>query len=195
MSTVVQETHAEAMQRLLRVARESGVKLLRSREGDYFATSVSEPGRLYAVTETSCGCRGFASHGRCRHLAAYLEHQRQEAAKDAGIRVEHTPGGWVEDDINHTDRLRYRKSRTSIYQDGIEVFRISGDDRVSVVARPGTVLATDCADVLNRFSHYDETVRALRTVAPEADLAKLLGDAELFPESDVHADAFEPAVA
>ena len=72
MVTPVQtvETRTEAMRRLLDVARESGVRLGMDSDGDMWATSVSEPGRLYPVTPESCGCRGFAMHRRCRHVAA-----------------------------------------------------------------------------------------------------------------------------
>ena len=72
MATQVQtvETRTEAMRRLLDVARESGVRLGMDSDGDMWATSVSEPGLLYPVTPELCGCRGFATHRRCRHVAA-----------------------------------------------------------------------------------------------------------------------------
>jgi hypothetical protein len=68
------ETRTQALQRLARVARESGVKLMRDSDGAYWATSVSEPGWLYRLEPDRCGCRGFAHHRRCRHLAALLSH-------------------------------------------------------------------------------------------------------------------------
>ncbi len=68
------ETREDALRRLLQVARESGVRLGVDHAGDYWATSVSEPGRLYPVGPESCGCRGFATHRRCRHLAALWSH-------------------------------------------------------------------------------------------------------------------------
>ncbi len=68
------ETRTEAMRRLLDVARESGVRLGMDSNGEYWATSVSEPGWLYGVTPESCGCRGFAMHRRCRHVAALWSH-------------------------------------------------------------------------------------------------------------------------
>ena len=68
------ETHMEALRRLLQVARESGVRLLRDDVGDYFATSVSEPTLLHRVSPDGCSCRGYLFHGRCRHLAALLDH-------------------------------------------------------------------------------------------------------------------------
>jgi len=70
----VTETREAALRRLLVVARESGVRLGVDYAGDYWATSVSEPGRLYPVTPESCGCKGFATHRRCRHLAALHAH-------------------------------------------------------------------------------------------------------------------------
>ncbi len=68
------ESKAAALRRLLVVAKESGVRLGVDRAGDFWATSVSEPGRLYAVSPESCGCRGFATHRRCRHVAALWSH-------------------------------------------------------------------------------------------------------------------------
>jgi len=47
---------------------------MRDTDGEYWVTSISEPGRLYRVSPESCGCRGFATHRRCRHVAALLAH-------------------------------------------------------------------------------------------------------------------------
>ncbi len=68
------ESKEAAFRRLLEVAKDSGVRLGVDRDGDFWATSVSEPGRLYPVGPESCGCRGFATHRRCRHVAALWSH-------------------------------------------------------------------------------------------------------------------------
>jgi hypothetical protein len=68
------ESREEALRRLLVVARESGVQLKRDSHGDMWATSVSEPGRLYRVDPDSCGCRGFQAYRHCRHVAALWAH-------------------------------------------------------------------------------------------------------------------------
>ncbi len=73
MITIV-ETREEALRRLLQVARDSGVRLLRDDSGEYWTTSVSEPGWLHRVEPDSCTCRGFARVGRCRHVAALWAH-------------------------------------------------------------------------------------------------------------------------
>ncbi len=73
MNTTI-ETRTEALRRLAQVARESGVKLMCDTDGDYWATSVSEPGWLYRLEPDRCGCRGFATHRRCRHVAALHAH-------------------------------------------------------------------------------------------------------------------------
>ncbi len=73
-TTHAAESRTDAMRRLLVVAKESGVRLGVDHHGDFYATSVSEPGRLYPVGPQSCGCRGFATHLRCRHLAALWSH-------------------------------------------------------------------------------------------------------------------------
>ncbi len=71
MVTIV-ETREEALMRLLQIARDSGVQLKRDSLGDYWATSISDPGWLHKVEPDSCSCRGFVRHGRCRHVAALL---------------------------------------------------------------------------------------------------------------------------
>jgi hypothetical protein len=68
------ETRRDALCRLARIARESGVRLLRDDLGEYWATSVSEPGWLYPLEPDRCGCRGFAMSRRCRHVAALHAH-------------------------------------------------------------------------------------------------------------------------
>ncbi len=73
------ETREDALRRLLQVARESGVRLLRDDSGEMWATSVSDPDWLHKVEPDSCGCRGFAMHRRCRHVAAL-----------------HAPLGWLD---------------------------------------------------------------------------------------------------
>ena len=75
MGTItITESRTDAMRRLLVVAKESGVRLGVDQHGDFYATSVSEPGRLYPVGPESCGCRGFSTRRRCRHLAALWSH-------------------------------------------------------------------------------------------------------------------------
>lgn len=50
------------------------MQLKRDNHGDMWATSVSEPGRLYRVDPDSCGCRGFQAYRHCRHVAALWAH-------------------------------------------------------------------------------------------------------------------------
>lgn len=73
-STIAQETRTDAMRRMLQIARDSGVRLLVATSGDFYATSVSQPGMIYLVTPESCGCRGFEQHRHCRHVAALWSH-------------------------------------------------------------------------------------------------------------------------
>jgi hypothetical protein len=73
-STTEFETRRQALSRLLQIARESGVGLLRDDLGEMWATSVSDPGWLHKVEPDSCSCRGFAMHRRCRHVAALHAH-------------------------------------------------------------------------------------------------------------------------
>ena len=62
----------QALTRLAAKARTDGIRLYRDRDGRYFASSRSEPGRLHYVTGYSCDCRGFTTHGRCKHHAALM---------------------------------------------------------------------------------------------------------------------------
>jgi len=69
-----QEPYAEALYRLLKKAREQGVQLLMDGETErWYATSGTIENVIYAVSETGCTCQGFASFGRCKHFALYLE--------------------------------------------------------------------------------------------------------------------------
>ena len=63
----------EAIRRLAAKARKEGVQLFRdARDGRYYASSVSRPGKMHYLTGVSCDCMGFASHGRCKHHSALL---------------------------------------------------------------------------------------------------------------------------
>jgi hypothetical protein len=75
METITKtESRTDALRRLLVVAKESGVRLLRDSHGEMWATSVSDPGWLHKLEPGSCSCRGFSQAGRCRHQAALLAH-------------------------------------------------------------------------------------------------------------------------
>ena len=78
------ESRTDALRRLLVIARESGVRLGVDHAGDFYATSVSEPARLYPVGPESCGCRGYQTHRRCRHVAALWAHLGYFGGPDDG---------------------------------------------------------------------------------------------------------------
>ncbi len=61
-----------ALTRLAAKAQQDGIKLFRDRTGRYFASSASCPGTLHYVTGYSCDCKGFITHGRCKHHAALM---------------------------------------------------------------------------------------------------------------------------
>jgi len=73
-TTHTAESRTDALRRLLEVAKESGVRLLRDDAGEMWTTSASDPGWLHKVEPGSCSCRGFARAGRCRHIAALWAH-------------------------------------------------------------------------------------------------------------------------
>ena len=69
------ETVDGARVRLARKARQQGVSLRIDARGNWFASSVSTPGREYLVTSLSslsCTCTGFVNHQRCVHNSAAL---------------------------------------------------------------------------------------------------------------------------
>ena len=74
LGTVRLEAEREdAVRRLGAKARVEGVQLYRdARDGRYYASSVSRPGKLHYLTGVSCDCMGFAAHGRCKHHSALL---------------------------------------------------------------------------------------------------------------------------
>ncbi len=70
---IIKTAELEHVMRLAAKARAEGVRLyVDRRDGRHFASSVSHPGTLHYVTGYSCDCRGFATHQRCKHLAALL---------------------------------------------------------------------------------------------------------------------------
>jgi hypothetical protein len=73
-TTHTAESKATALRRLLVIAKESGVRLLRDDAGEMWTTSASDPGWLHKVEPGSCSCRGFARAGRCRHQATLWSH-------------------------------------------------------------------------------------------------------------------------
>jgi hypothetical protein len=51
-----------------------------ARTGRHVAHSTTVPGRLYAIDGQKCSCAGFARHGRCKHLASFIEREERLAA-------------------------------------------------------------------------------------------------------------------
>jgi hypothetical protein len=63
----------EVIRRLAAKARKEGVQLYRdARDGRYYASSVSHPGKFHFLTGISCDCQGFATYQRCKHHSALL---------------------------------------------------------------------------------------------------------------------------
>jgi hypothetical protein len=75
METVtIVESREQVIHRLAAKARREGVQVLQDDRGRWWASSVSQPGQLHAVTAVSCDCAGFAHHGHCKHHSALLVH-------------------------------------------------------------------------------------------------------------------------
>lgn len=64
--------------RMLAKAREDGIKVVgHDNRGVYIVTSASEEGLLHRTLPNRCDCKGFEFHGRCKHIAAVIEHIAQ----------------------------------------------------------------------------------------------------------------------
>jgi hypothetical protein len=119
------ETREQALRRLLAVARECGTRILRDHEGRYYATSASEPDLLHPVSPESCSCRGFLAHGRCRHVAALLDHLGQlPDPTPVGMKI---TCAHVEGHYGLEDEPQWHEPRTELMVDGQVKIRITGD--------------------------------------------------------------------
>ena len=68
------ETRDEALNRLARLARKRGIRVLTyPLTGEQFALSLSHPETVHRVTRLGCDCLGFTYHSRCTHYAALLD--------------------------------------------------------------------------------------------------------------------------
>jgi hypothetical protein len=62
-----------AFWRLAEQAERYGIRIMvEPLSGEHFATSGSDPRKLYRLTHWSCTCPGFARHQRCQHYALFL---------------------------------------------------------------------------------------------------------------------------
>ncbi len=123
----ITETERTALTRLLAKAKAEGVKLIKDRDGRHFASSVSQPGTLHYVTGLSCDCRGFVSHGRCKHHAALLAALgwltgTPEPDPGMTITLAHTDGHY-----SLAAEPEWIEPRTVILVDGEPKVQITGD--------------------------------------------------------------------
>jgi len=123
----ITETERTALTRLLAKAKAEGVTLMRDQDGRHFASSVSAPGKFHYVTGYSCDCRGFVSHGRCKHLAALLSALgwlpgAPEPDPGMTITCAHTDGHY-----SFAAEPEWMEPRTEILVDGDVKVRIVGD--------------------------------------------------------------------
>ena len=133
MVTTIAETHfteteRQALLRLLAKAKAEGVTLMRAKDGRHFASSVSQPGTLHYVTGLSCDCRGFVSHGRCKHHAAllsalgWLQDAMPATIAPLAIACAHVAGHYT-----LAAEPEWIDPRTEIMIDGDVKVRITGD--------------------------------------------------------------------
>ena len=65
-------------------AESHGIKLFDSEVGT-FATSKSDPDRLYRVSGGHCDCKGFEHRGHCKHYALLVARVADEALAYFGL--------------------------------------------------------------------------------------------------------------
>ncbi len=123
----IAETERTALTRLLAKAKAKGVKLARDHDGRHLPSSVSTPGRRYLVTGYSCTCRGFLSHGRCKHHAALLSALgwlpgTPEPDPAMTITCAHVGAHY-----SLAAEPEWMEPRTEILIDGVETVRLVGD--------------------------------------------------------------------
>lgn len=123
----IDESQRQALSRLLQKARAEGVQLMRDRDGRHFATSTSQPGHLHYVTGYSCDCRGFVTHGRCKHYAALLSalgwlEPAPTGCETLAITCSHVSGHY-----SLSNEPEWVEPVTTIAIDGVDKVRITGD--------------------------------------------------------------------
>ena len=131
------ETVDGARARLARKARQQGVSLRIDARGNWFANSVSTPGREYFVTAVSCQCTGFVNRQRCIHNSAVLvalglldveDDDPEPTPPVAAVAVIHIAGHWITGGWLVCDGCPvWQPSVTEITIDGNDVLRVVGD--------------------------------------------------------------------
>ncbi|MGI8405296.1 MAG: hypothetical protein ACR2OE_11140 [Thermomicrobiales bacterium] len=194
------ETSEQALERLLAKARTEGVQLFRDRsDGRHYASSVTTPGRLYYVTGYSCECRGFVAHGRCKHhsaLLAALGWTGVDPDPIGTIRVVHVgghdaAGGW----LVGNGEPEWQEPVSSIYEDGSEMIRITGEGfGVRVVWLEHGKTVDDMTSVTGYGSHYQTVAYWLKALGGKTPECQILEAAGLFDDAEV-ADDIPAAMA
>jgi len=190
------ETVDGARARLARKARQQGVSLRIDAQGNWFANSVSTPGREYFVTALSCQCTGFVSRQRCIHNSAVLvalgllevEDDDPEPTPPAtpgmAVTVIHNRGVYSLPGLGHAGGV-WQEPTTTIFVDREPLLRIEGDDsdvRVWWLEQGCAVEeATHCA---GHHSHYEAARNWVLGMAANIPAATLLQEAGLFPSGE-----------
>jgi len=204
MTTVVhsQETPDQACLRLLTKARQEGVKLfLDPADGRHYASSTSQPGKQYYVTAYSCTCRGFTQHQRCKHHSALLAAlgwlgTDPEPTPGTRIRISHVGGHYAEAGwLVGNGVPEWQEPVSSIYEDGSEMIRITGERfNVRVVWIENGKIVDDMTSTTPYGSHYDNVrywIKALEGDTPEHVILQAAG---LYDDAEMSGDEI-PAAA
>jgi len=193
------ETVDGARARLARKARQQGVSLRIDARGNWFANSVSTPGREHFVTAVSCQCTGFVNRQRCIHNSAVLvalglldvEDDDPEPTPPPAAAITHVPGAWGPGGwLVCTRDIEWREPVTEITIDGDDVLRVVGD-QFNVTAHwleDGHAADNMTASMPSGMSHRAAVEHWLRSLAASVDVDRLLYGAGIPEDADLWDD-------
>ena len=195
----ITETVDEARARLARKARQQGVSLRIDARGNWFANSVSTPGREYFVTAVSCQCTGFVNRQRCIHNSAVLvalglldvEDDDPEPTPPPAVVVLHIPGHWITGGWLVCDGCPvWQEPLTEIMIDGNDVLRVTGDgfDVTAHWIEDGHAADNMTASMPSGLTHRAAVVHWVRALASSVDVDSLLYGAGLHEDRDLWDD-------
>jgi hypothetical protein len=190
----ITEVERTALTRLLAKAKAEGVTITRDQDGRYFALSVSTPGKRYLVTGFSCECRGFITHGRCKHHAALLsamgwldDADPEPPRSGPAVAVIHIAGHWsTRGWLVCTRDIEWFAPTTTITIDNVDLVRVVGDSpdvRVHWLVGQN-IVDNMTASTPSGLTHRGAAEHWLRALAASAPVDDLLYDSGIHEDRD-----------
>jgi hypothetical protein len=113
-------------------AAPSGVRVFRDlTDNNYYATSVSSPGRFHRLTADGCDCPDYLSQRRCTHHAALVAILGQSGRISTGVDTVTVhrvggylaPGGW----LIGAGHVEWHEPETLVAVGGVDKVRVRGE--------------------------------------------------------------------